>query len=512
MSNLTKLKSQSSFGLSCMTQPSVETVKTKPYQNKHRNLPRKNNDDWNKRSLSSKPNKERQNTSQFSEDDNNGSRISKNIDVKEVTDKDDLRRSPFQKKLFYFFELPKGCAAKTFSVFSALCVVGIMICIDTLPTYALSDYRALWLCIDIIVIITFTVEYLGRFFASVNKLRFFFRPLNMIDLFSIAPFYVQIFIQGTAEACVQYQLFIYFIRRASFTFLKEGLLTNKTGPVTLTTTGYGDEVPYTSWGKFFAGVTMLCGILVIAMKTSIHGSSFVAEWTAHERAQFLAKIKRSRRLVRKSDNPHVALAWRSKLLRRRNDELLAAITEVQETLADVHPTRYYQKYKNLQAHNGDNEDNGEKSWLPNKTIYRLRYPNYSSKRVSILPFRKTLTSASTDDDTVGNGQSMNEKRSSSLPKQSKEKIKSHTPNPFKLKLLRRFSRSLHLSNNDVSKLPEGGISKSDISMPFNQRSLRPVDSADADYNDYDHPESVMTIPEGNDSNKLGRSNNLFIIG
>ncbi|CAG8635763.1 10556_t:CDS:1, partial [Paraglomus occultum] len=137
----------------------------------------------------------------------------------------------------------------------------------------------------------------------------------------------------------------------------------------------------------------------------------------------------------------------------------------------------------------------------------------------------TLTSASTDDDTVGNGQSMNDKMSSSPSKQSKEKIKSHTPNPFKL--LGRFSRSLH---NDVSKLPEGGISKSDISMPFNQRSLtRPIESADADYNDYDHPESVMTSPdsitaralvnelrrssalasEGNDSNKLGISSNLL---
>ena len=40
---------------------------------------------------------------------------------------------------------------------------------------------------------------------------------------------------------------------------------------------------------------------------------------------------------------------RAKLFRRRNDELLAAITEVQEKLADVNPTRYYQKYKNLQV-------------------------------------------------------------------------------------------------------------------------------------------------------------------
>ena len=54
-------------------------------------------------------------------------------------------------------------------------------------------------------------------------------------------------------------------------------------------------------------------------------------------------------------------------------------------------------------------------------------------------------------------------------------------------------------NNNISKFPEGGISMSDISMPFNRRSLaRPiVTSADTDHNEYDHPESVMTTPDSN---------------
>ena len=107
------------------------------------------------------------------------------------------------------------------------------------------------------------------------------------------------------------------------------------GVITLTTTGYGDEVPFTSWGKFFTCVTVICGVLIVAMPTSILGSSFVAEWTLHQRAHSLGK---PRQLIKKSDNPHVALAF-------RNDELLAAISEVQEKLADVNPTRYYQKLK-----------------------------------------------------------------------------------------------------------------------------------------------------------------------
>ena len=80
------------------------------------------------------------------------------------------------------------------------------------------------------------------------------------------------------------------------------------GVITLTTTGYGDEVPFTSWGKFFTCVTVICGVLIVAMPTSILGSSFVAEWTLHQRAKSLAKLKKTRQLVKKSDNPHVALS------------------------------------------------------------------------------------------------------------------------------------------------------------------------------------------------------------
>ena len=305
--------------------------------------------------------------------------------------------------------------------------------------------------------------------------------------------------------------------------------------VTLTTTGYGDAIPYTSWGKFLAGITMTCGILVIAMPTSIIGSSFVAEWTLHQRDQFLDKLKKNRQLVKNSDESKMALARRAKLLRKQNEELVAVITEVQEKLSDVNPTRYYQRYKNALAkisaleaslekwrrlahnyekfndyrrkgysNNGDSDDNGEKSWLSNKPIYDLRYPNYSSKRFSILPFRKTPTGTSTDDDTIDNNQSTKEKTSSSTETRadkSIEKIKSYTPNPFKL--LRRFHRSLSMNqNNNISKFPEGGISMSDISMhaiPFNRRSLaRPiVTSADTDHNEHDHPESVMTTPDSN---------------
>ncbi|KAG9293233.1 hypothetical protein G9A89_010604 [Geosiphon pyriformis] len=48
--------------------------------------------------------------------------------------------------------------------------------------------------------------------------------------------------------------------------------------VTITTTGYGDAVPYSPLGKFVTSLTMFCGMFVIALPTSILGSNFIKEW------------------------------------------------------------------------------------------------------------------------------------------------------------------------------------------------------------------------------------------
>lgn len=46
---------------------------------------------------------------------------------------------------------------------------------------------------------------------------------------------------------------------------------------TLTTTGYGDVSPITSWGRLLAGVTTLVGISVVALPVGILASAFVEE-------------------------------------------------------------------------------------------------------------------------------------------------------------------------------------------------------------------------------------------
>ncbi|OMJ15928.1 Potassium voltage-gated channel subfamily B member 1 [Smittium culicis] len=50
--------------------------------------------------------------------------------------------------------------------------------------------------------------------------------------------------------------------------------------VTLTTTGYGDQYPVTELGRLVAGITMMFGVAVIALPTSIIGTNLTYEWNS----------------------------------------------------------------------------------------------------------------------------------------------------------------------------------------------------------------------------------------
>jgi len=59
--------------------------------------------------------------------------------------------------------------------------------------------------------------------------------------------------------------------------------------VTITTVGYGDMVPNTMWGQLFASVTMVSGLIVLAMPIGVIGSNF---------SNGLATFKREKQAVR----------------------------------------------------------------------------------------------------------------------------------------------------------------------------------------------------------------------
>lgn len=104
--------------------------------------------------------------------------------------------------------------AKFLAIFSVIVITLslIIFCIETLPTFKVdttrptnssddwkpphNPYEKVWFQLNTFVIVWFTGEYVIRFITSPQKFKFLIGALNIIDLLSILPYYVQL---GLAE-------------------------------------------------------------------------------------------------------------------------------------------------------------------------------------------------------------------------------------------------------------------------------------------------------------------------
>jgi len=186
---------------------------------------------------------------------------------------------------------------------------------------------------EIISVAVFTVEYLGRLWACVTdhdyqervmgRIRFALRPIVIVDLVAILPFYLPFLGLDLRFVRILRLLRIVRIAKVGRYYSSLNLITevlrkkkeeliltfalmmmlmvlsasvmyyceNSTQPdkfpnipttlwwsvVTLTTVGYGDTFPVTSLGKFLASIIAILGIGMFALPTGILGAGFVEE-------------------------------------------------------------------------------------------------------------------------------------------------------------------------------------------------------------------------------------------
>lgn len=227
-------------------------------------------------------------------------------------------------------------------VLIVLNVIAIMLAtVDTI----MAEYRQLFFVFEVFSVAVFSIEYLLRVWSSVEvkndqeshvkaRLKYMVSPMAIIDLAAILPFYLGLFISldlrflrvlrllrvmklGRYSSAMQLLFDVikqeYRILLASQFLLVMLMIIASSGiyliehqvqpehfssipqsmwwaVVTLTTLGYGDVVPITALGRFFAGTITILSLAMVALPSGILASSF-SEHLRRRRSEFRAKIK-----------------------------------------------------------------------------------------------------------------------------------------------------------------------------------------------------------------------------
>ena len=251
----------------------------------------------------------------------------------------------WQRQVFNLLEDPESSPmAKVIGgvIMSLIFFGSISFVVETLPSVRDSESaKKLTDALEIVCIVTFTLDYLGRVITCTHRpgdhgfLAYLARPMNVIDLVSIAPFYLekllgsggslailrmlrmarvfrilkvgsmseelQVFGKGITRAApglslLAFLLIIYLVVFASFLNMVEGGVNDGFSSIpetfwyvlsTLTTVGYGDVFPSTTSGKLIGSLCMMCGVLVLALPIVLVGTAFQDVFTEAEAEKIL---------------------------------------------------------------------------------------------------------------------------------------------------------------------------------------------------------------------------------
>lgn len=240
---------------------------------------------------------------------------------------EDLPQNVIQRKIWLLFSRPESSyPAKVLAVLSVVIILLSVIipCFESSGEFAI-DNNAFFSSLEMACYVWFTFELVVRFSSAPDKLRFFRSALNIVDLISVAPYYVLLTVQGTraplsvlraarmlrvlrifkltryssgmrillftfATSMKELGMFLIFISisivvSSSAAFYAESGCGNTCAFVsipdafwwavnTITTVGYGDQYPLTPSGKMVGCLLTVFGVLIIALPVFLFVANF----------------------------------------------------------------------------------------------------------------------------------------------------------------------------------------------------------------------------------------------
>ena len=227
------------------------------------------------------------------------------------------QRSPLRDRLYDIIFESDTPAGKLFDVILIVAIVGsvVAVLLETIPSIRAGYPRALYV-IEWVFTVLFTLEYGLRWYCAHNARRYATSFYGVVDLLAILPTYVSLLIPGAQYLLVvrllrtlrvfrvlklaeyleeantlaralrasRRKIAVFLLAVVSLIVILGSLMYLVEGPkngftsipismywavVTLTTVGYGDISPQTTFGRFLSALVMIIGYAIIAVPTGI---------------------------------------------------------------------------------------------------------------------------------------------------------------------------------------------------------------------------------------------------
>jgi len=244
----------------------------------------------------------------------------------------------WQKRRFDTYQFIFKQETRKSKCFSFFITIIILIAVSSSCLETLKAYRDLiiWNIIEFCCCCIFIIEYIIKIIIVDNKIKYIKTFAHFVDIVSIIPIfftfqknsetsnivsffkvlklirivkilsskslkvYTQLIVETMAKSIYGLKLMIVLILivvifSSSILYqLEKGVRDDGTEPytsipdtfywsiVTITTVGYGDVYPITDLGKLFAGLTMILGIIMIALPITIISTNFARTWDEFE--------------------------------------------------------------------------------------------------------------------------------------------------------------------------------------------------------------------------------------